>query len=116
MADTDTDTVDTVDAEALERCLQLMRGDREFGRVVEQMLAEPETSWRYQPRSEVAKWCCFHHQVRNLGLRPWQFPPCRSDDPPAGELIARLRANNLSIYEPDPLRALAAAEKPKRQR
>jgi hypothetical protein len=73
-------------------------------------------------------------QSRPLHLRPWEAPPCITsavlacrachdpDDKSCGRmpdekeiaLLNRMRAAGLSIYEPDPLGALAAIEQAER--
>jgi hypothetical protein len=60
-------------------------------------------------------------QRRALRLKPWELPPCEVDEEPDGdpteigllrawELRQRLIAAGLSVYEPDPIGALAAIE------
>jgi hypothetical protein len=101
-----------VDRGALERCVQLVLavGD-DFAEMVRAKLRE-------EPWQRVAKFCCFGLQMSNLGLRPWQSPPCDGEDerdPQTKEMADRLRNAGLSVYEPSPLQALAAAEKAKRR-
>jgi hypothetical protein len=53
-------------------------------------------------------------QSTNLKLKPWETPPCNIwgyDQSNAIELRDRLLAAGLSVYEPDPTQALAAAER-----
>jgi hypothetical protein len=68
-----------------------------------------------------ARYAVYHLQMKSLRLRPWQAPPCNSDDEidPAGlsggrreevALRQRMLAAGLSQYEPDPIAALAEAE------
>jgi hypothetical protein len=69
---------------------------------------------------EAAMGAVYHCQMEALRLRPWQPPPYwASDDKPrdphptAGKVAAweprrRLIAAGLSVYEPDPVRALEA--------
>jgi hypothetical protein len=58
----------------------------------------------------------FHQQCKNLQLPPWETPPCYigtpgvSIDPEILEIGNRLKRCGLSLYEPDPLRALKKAE------
>ena len=77
-----------------------------------------------EPWEDVGEFASYSAQCRALRLRPWQFPPCWIDDIPAalndpephrglrtaGELLQRMLAAGLSRYEPDPLKALEAAE------
>jgi hypothetical protein len=50
-------------------------------------------------------------QSKNLKLKPWECPPCSiwgyDDQASAIELRARLLTAKLSVYEPDPMQALA---------
>ena len=107
----DDDALDPVDREALERAVQLMLANRELGAHVAETLRERR--WL-----SVALFCVFSLQMDALSLKPWQEPPCWDGedvrDPLTRELASRLRAANLSIFEPSPLAALARAEKPKR--
>ena len=70
---------------------------------------------------EVATSCAFHCQRRALRLRPWQVAPCNllprdmDGDPlrggqAAAELSARMEKAGVSLWHPDPIAALAAAE------
>jgi hypothetical protein len=74
-----------------------------------------------RPWERVAQFAAGCAQSANLGLMPWQSPPCRAslrdlDQPygdPSGkresaELLKRLIDAGLSIFEPSPLAALAA--------
>jgi hypothetical protein len=68
---------------------------------------------------EAGKSAAYSCQVRVLGLKPWQSPPCYGDAHPghdghadAAVLLKRLLACGLSRYEPDPLGALAKVEPP----
>jgi hypothetical protein len=63
---------------------------------------------------ESAAYSC---QVRVLGLKPWQSPPCYGDAQPghdghadAAVLLKRLLDAGLSRWEPDPVAALAKIE------
>jgi hypothetical protein len=108
----DDDGLGPVDREALERAVSLVLADRgDFSQHVASMLRERK--W-----IEVAQFCAFSLQMDALSLKPWQEPPCWDGedvrDPQTRELASRLRAANLSIFEPSPLAALARAEKPKR--
>lgn len=72
---------------------------------------------------DTAKFCAYLCQSRNLRLEIQEFPPCwllDVDDvegpafkrkSEAARLLKRLLAARLSRYEPDPVAALAAAEK-----
>ena len=101
-----------VDKEALERALKMdgrkvRRGD----------------DWWWEATS--AAYGC---QMDSLHLRPWQEPPCWADDDKpvdhdgthgraaAWALRRRLIKAGLSMYEPDPVRALEAAAARQRDR
>jgi hypothetical protein len=109
------------DREAMARAIeQLRRRGGEDARQIEEKLRE-------EPWAEVGAFASYACQDSALGLRPWQVPVCwirTADDleaalarphdhsgrRAAGELLQRLLAAGLSRYEPDPLRALEAAE------
>ena len=103
------------DKDALQRALVAVRTlDPIIVDAVESMLKS--RTWQ-----EAAEYAAFHCQVNSLRLRPWQAPPCRSDDEvdPAGmcggkpeevALRQRMLALGLSVYEPDPLAAIEHAE------
>jgi hypothetical protein len=117
-------TTTLVDHEALERGLALALADddpterrrREKLRDVEKGLNTWDT-WQ-----AVAESACYGLQCRNLALKPWECPPMRSspgatghgrryfNDPRAAALRQRLIDAGLSIFEPDPIRALAEVE------
>jgi hypothetical protein len=80
----------------------------------EQMPDEGSDEWM-----ELATYFAVHAQVQALGLFPWQVAPCDADDVAHGgwggkpEEVA-LRRNmislGISVWEPDPSSAIAAAE------
>ena len=86
-----------IDHEALSRALKLT--GRKPG----------PADWR-----EEAERAVYHCQIESLKLRPWQSPPCVAveNDPrdaPAVALCRQLLEAGLSLFEPDPVRALEAA-------
>jgi hypothetical protein len=93
------------DRDALTRALAMAKTlDPAIANAVEAML-------RTQSWQEAAECACFHAQVKSLKLRPWQAPPCNSDDAvDAAGTRRRLIALGLSIYEPDPLAAIERTE------
>jgi Arc/MetJ family transcription regulator len=113
------------DREAMERAIALVRAEsRQESERVDEMVAKE--GWK-----RAARYCCYARQDIALHLKPWMTPPCwlRTDDDvaaalaqpygvdgkrAAGELVQRLLVNGLSRYEPDPLRALEQAERPRR--
>ena len=86
--------------------------------------AQIDAMLSYRPWAEVGTFAAASAQRHSLHLKPWQSPPCRSDpedlykpigDPrgerESAELLRRLLDIGLSRYEPDPLQAIAQAEK-----
>jgi hypothetical protein len=92
-------------------------------------LAEPDRREQIESKLRDDGWwraamfAAYHQQTKNLKLLPWQDAPCEftpKDKPNlarahAGEaeaiaLCRRLVAAGLSRWEPDPVKALAAAE------
>jgi hypothetical protein len=76
-----------------------------------------------EPWESVAQFASYSAQNRNLGLMPWQNPPCHArlanldkpfDDPrgerESAELLSKMLALGLSRFEPNPLQAIAEAE------
>ena len=105
-----------VDCDALKRCIEMART---YPRRSEQI----DWKIKYDGWKDTAKFCAYLCQSKNLHLEIQEFPPCwllDADDtagpafkrkPEAARLLKRLLAAGLSQYEPDPIRALAAAEK-----
>jgi hypothetical protein len=101
------------DHDALERALRLMLADKKRREHFERLLERYD--WQ-----EVATRASYVSQIRVLKLKAWQAPPCENfDDEVDGsyghsegevELRQRMRALNISLYEPDPRAAIAAAE------
>jgi hypothetical protein len=104
-----------VDREALCRAIEMKRQRSEADRLqIERKLANPEESWL-----DVATFASYSCQCHCLHLEPWQSPPCwAGDERPVAEdsgghlaawmMRQRLIDAGLSIYEPDPVAALAA--------
>ena len=106
------------DRKALTRAIEAVRREspQRARQIADKLASEP---WE-----DVGEFASYSAQCRSLRLRPWQFPPCWIDDIPAalndpephrglrtaGELLQRMLAAGLSRYEPDPLKALEAAE------
>lgn len=109
-----------VDKEALVRAIKLARASdpKRDAQIAHKLKTEP---W-----IDVATFAAYGCQCDALHLRPWQPPPCwLGDDKPiddfplagraaAWELRRRLIAAGLSMYEPDPIGALAARSEPLR--
>jgi len=107
-----------VDRDALKRCVEMARTYPGRDEQITWKLGPGGCSWY-----DTAKFCAYLCQSRNLRLEIMEFPPAwliDADDvegptfkgkPQAAKLLRRLLAAGLSQYEPDPIRALAAAEK-----
>jgi hypothetical protein len=105
------------DRDALTRALVIARQDPMRAEQLDRKLANGE-SW-----DEVATFAALCVQSNALHLKPWQCPPCDSNneiDPSEGvlygnrpdevALLQRMLAAGLSRFEPDPMKALAEAE------
>jgi hypothetical protein len=98
----DLDNLDEVDLDALNRCLEIAKRDRETR---ELMAEKPVTE-----AMETAVYLCQHSA---LNLKTWQEPPCVEDeddpdprDPDAQKLLRELLQAGISRFEPDPIAAL----------
>ena len=90
------------------------------GRVeqVQGMLADPTRPWL-----ETATFCAYHRQAVALHLRPWEHTPSWVTDPDnypeapeAARLAKKMIAAGVSLYDPDPLGALAAAARKRKRK
>jgi hypothetical protein len=122
MNDDDDDVeLDALDRAALERAVALTLAEDDQGRVeqVKDMLAT--RCWL-----EVAEFCAYHQQGRNLNIKPWEYVPswiepdaidaiiARGQDGQkygAAKLLKRMLACGLSEFDPTPLESLAAVER-----
>jgi hypothetical protein len=110
----DVADMDARDLDALKRSEAIIRAGADRGRVaqLDAMLADG------RPWFEVVRFCASICQAHALQLKPWQEPPCVSDgpdaQPAARRLLREMREAAISMYEPDPMAALAAARKAKR--
>jgi hypothetical protein len=95
-----TDAIDAVDRDALERAMVLARREPDRAEQLDALLAQGD-SW-----GSVARFAAYLCQCRTMHLKPWESPPMHADSPTAAQLADRLVAAGLSVYEPDPLRAL----------
>jgi hypothetical protein len=106
------------DLDALKRCIGWGKGlqIREPQIVVFPTPMPPEGSDQWV---ELATRLATNAQAANLGLRPWQVAPCDADDvvhdgwggkPDEVALRRKMIELGLSIWEPDPTAAIAAAE------
>jgi hypothetical protein len=109
-----------IDIEALHRAMELARKEPVRARQLDDML-------RDRPWQEVARFASYSLQHQALQTRPWEVAPCecrpediaellRTPHPDmtgrakAARLLQRLLELGLSRWEPDPMRAIAAAE------
>lgn len=107
------------DYAALELALEQTLAETDAGRVeqVRDMLADPSRT-----RFEVMRFCVYHRQMLTLRLKPWDAPPCCAErasgdnGSAAMRLLERMRKARVSKWHPDPLAAIAAAEKRSVQR
>jgi len=121
MSDQEYDAIDETDRAALILAINETLKEPDQNRVeqVRGMLDDPQRPW-----SETARFCSYHGQMQALRLRPWEEPPCYPDDPEYMEqvrrshigaeavaLIRRMLKLGISRYHPDPMMALAAAER-----
>lgn len=113
--------MNATDRDALERAVEMARQDPAEGRRIDERLARGE-NWQ-----KVAGFCASHCQSEALDLAPWQMPPMwfaneldtalrepfgdASGRREAGEVLARLLRNGCSKFEPDPIGAIAEAER-----
>jgi hypothetical protein len=100
-----------IDRDALERAVAIALASDEPGER-EQIAGKLRRDW-----FEAATFAAYGCQVRALGLKPWQSPPCYGDAHPghdghadAAVLLKRLLDAGLSRWEPDPVGALSAIE------
>src|SRR5215813_9347600 len=112
------DVFSEVDREALQRSLDLvLANDRDPGRIKQIKSKLLDCPWR-----ECAELACYVRQIQALQLKPWEAAPSDlnpSDIPDilargpthrdfgAAQLAQRLIAAGRSIFEPDPITALA---------
>jgi len=107
-----------VDRDALKRCIEMARTYPGRDEQISWKLGKGGCSWQ-----DTAKFCAYLCQSKNLHLEIQEFPPCWLLDAAdvqgpsfkgkvqAAKLLRRLLDAGLSQYEPDPIAALAAAEK-----
>jgi hypothetical protein len=106
------DDLDDLDRAALVRALQLMLTEPESVDQFNQMLKED--GWM-----RTAMVAAYNQQCDALHLKPWEIPPCQAypdtaNDPirkGAWHLLCRMAEHGISRYGPDPLGAIAKAEK-----
>jgi hypothetical protein len=67
-----------------------------------------------RPRRDVAEFCSYVRQGQTMNLKPWEQPPCHSDgtgSDPASMLVRTLVRAGVSKFHPDPMKALAEAQR-----
>jgi hypothetical protein len=103
------------DRDALKLALQMCCAeDQARAYQIASMLEDRDRSWE-----EVASFAASHCQRTSLALMPWDMPPCdvSEDDDSEGvdaaavKLLRKMLAAGVSRYAPDPLAALAEAER-----
>src|SRR5262245_1169960 len=103
-----------LDWPALELAMQHARRDPDVAANLDSKLkgTKLESGRRWacppEPWKEVAEFAAWGWQVQNLGLRPWELPPCASDgvgNDKHAKLYRQLKAAGVSVYHPDPAKA-----------
>jgi hypothetical protein len=99
------DDLDAIDREALEMSMAKAMEER-----AEQIAYKLKNeSWR-----EVAEFAAYACQCDSLHLKPWEAPPCsifdEERDPEGARLLHRMLDAGISMYHPDPLKALKEAD------
>jgi len=95
------------DRDSMRRCIEIMRHESPESR--EQI----EHKLKDEGFEKAGHFAAYAVQCDTLRLKPWEAPPCcvwGYDQSGGIELRERLVAAGLSIYEPDPVKALAEAE------
>jgi hypothetical protein len=106
----ETFTPTEADVEALQRAIDMTLAEPDPGRVLQMQRMLEEDDW-----FEAARFAAYHQQTKNLRLRPWQSPPCcvgarAGTDEEILEIGRRLVRLGLSLFEPDPLKAIENAK------
>jgi hypothetical protein len=112
------DDLDAIDVEALDRALSIALADDERTGSDQMKYFLANDGWWWAASS--ASYCL---QCNNLGLKPWQEPPCHGEPCPitgrvnadASKLMKRLISYGLSKYECNPINAIAAVTVKKRK-
>jgi hypothetical protein len=92
------------DMDALRKCMEIAKRDPLRVEQLESMLED-------RPWIEVARFACYCVQGDVLRLKLWESPPCSpSDDEAAWKLLQKMLKAGVSRFDPDPLRALEAAQ------
>jgi hypothetical protein len=101
------------DREALQLAIDQTLAEDDLGRVEQVRWKLSTDGWR-----ETAEFCSYHRQMEALRLKPWQSPPSQVSlrsasqyDTEARALLDRMLKGGISRYHPDPLAALAEAER-----
>jgi hypothetical protein len=99
---------ESLDDDALQRCLEIARRDLGRAKQLDSMLEDQD--WY-----EVARFAASCVQGHALRLKLWETPPCSESavedepkpfDPAAQALLRKMLKAGLSRYEPDPIGAL----------
>jgi hypothetical protein len=109
-----------IDRDALTRAIVAARAESASrNRQIEAMFADPKRSWE-----RVARFCAYSAQIESLGLKPHETAPMWARSPDlekpfgdprgereAAEIRKKLQMLGLSTFEPNPLAAIAEAER-----
>lgn len=119
------DDLNPVDKAALELAMQMARREDGRGTQLDTMLKQGEPWFTV---AQFAAYCC---QTANLNLKPWEDPPMwvDPDDPDnkhnpqptdgrhaAAKLLRQMRELGIAEWHPDPLAAIEAAKRERRQK
>ena len=98
---------DDLDREMLDLCIAIARRDPDYSKRIDKWIQDGE-EW-----FETAASCCYHVQIEDGHLLPWQNPLCAahtSRDPLELAFLERAMRAGLSRYDPTPMKSLLAAE------
>ena len=113
-------TIGKIDLDALELAIEQTLAEDDKGRV-EQVTHMLEEDWWHG-----ATFAAYHRQTDSLNLKVWESPPCCFDeddidtdlpaddihgDKPALRLLKEMLDLGISRWHPDPLAAIAAAQR-----
>jgi hypothetical protein len=93
------------DFDAMTRAIAAARGEsRGRARQIDDKL-------RRESFEAVGRFAAFTAQIASLNLEPWESTPLYADCPESRAMLQKMLALGLSRYEPDPLQAIAEAER-----
>jgi hypothetical protein len=109
-----------IDREALDRALEMTLAETDLGRPEQVRAMLAEDGWFY-----AASFCAYHRQCISLNLASYSTPPCHVDEddirPHRGDdkaltLLKQMLRHRVSLYEPEPLKAIEARKTKPRKR